>query len=166
MVFEIAANADETQFYAATEAGPYIYLAETQRWEDLSQGNTPAHTYWSVEYVEALDVVRFGTYGRGIWDFSFQEPVNIISTSLPLHKFANVFPNPVQNILNIEAVSDRFTSAEDIYIELYNSTGQLMQTHMLEQSNQQLDLSMLVSGAYTVRINDGKQMQVEKIIKL
>ena len=166
LVFEIAANADETQFYAATEAGPYIYLAETQQWEDLSQGNTPAHTYWSVEYIESLDIVRFGTYGRGIWDFAFRAPVAVSTTALPLHDFAKVYPNPVQDVLNIEALKNKNASAEDIQIEIYNSTGQLLQTHTLALSNKQLDLRNMASGTYVVRIHDGTKMQLEKIIKL
>jgi len=75
LVFEITANADETQFFAATEAGPYIYLSETGKWEDLSQGNVPVNTYWSVEYLEATKTARFGTYGRGIFDFVFMDPL-------------------------------------------------------------------------------------------
>ena len=71
LVFEITANQDETQFFAATEAGPYIYLKETGRWEDLSQGNAPINTYWSVEYIESTKTARYGTYGRGIFDFVF-----------------------------------------------------------------------------------------------
>lgn len=76
LVFEITANADETQFFAATEAGPYVYLKETGKWEDLSQGNVPVNTYWSVEYLEASKTVRFGTYGRGIFDFVFLDALS------------------------------------------------------------------------------------------
>ena len=26
-------------------------------------------TYWSVDYIPEINTARFGTYGRGIWDF-------------------------------------------------------------------------------------------------
>ena len=166
LVFEIAANADETQFYAATEAGPYIYLAETQRWEDMSQGYTPAHTYWSVEYIESLDKVRFGTYGRGIWDFEFKAPVSVNTTSLPLHHFAKVYPNPVQDVLNIEALDALGSTDQALQMEVYSTDGQLMRTQKIQHAQERIDLSQLATGSYVIRLHDGKQMQVENIIKL
>ena len=165
LVFEITANSDESQFYAATEAGPYVYLRETQRWEDLSQGNTPAHTYWSVEYVESLDLVRFGTYGRGIWDFQFSTPVSVLPTSFPLTNFATIYPNPVQDVLNLEAIDNINTASEHLQVEVYNSLGQLMLKHAIQQRNEQLDFSQLAPGTYIVQISDGQQMQIEKVIK-
>jgi len=166
LVFEIAANADETQFYAATEAGPYVYLTETGAWEDLSQGNTPAHTYWSVEYIESLDLVRFGTYGRGIWDFTFQqESVSVIPTSLPLHNFADVFPNPVVDFLTIEFDQANTTSLRDVSLNLYNINGQLLISRDANTDQDRLDLSSLASGNYTLQISDGEKMQVEKVLK-
>lgn len=166
LVFEIAANADETQFYAATEAGPYIYLAETQQWEDLSQSNTPAHTYWSVEYIESLDIVRFGTYGRGIWDFSFQTPVNVTSTALPIQTFAKVYPNPVHEVVNIEMLSSIISLPNHaLQVEVYNSMGQLILSTTMQTTSEQLDFSQLAPGTYVVQINDGQSMQIEKVIK-
>ncbi len=166
LVFEIAANADETQFYAATEAGPYIYLAETERWEDLSQGNTPAHTYWSIEYIESLDIVRFGTYGRGIWDFSFQTPVGVSQTALPNHEFAKLYPNPVQDVLQIQSLEPINVAASDLQVEIYNSLGQLMLSSTLQQTEERIDLSPFSAGTYVVRIHDGEKMQTEKVLKL
>ena len=31
--------------------------------------SAPDQTYWSVEYIDEINTARFGTYGRGIWDF-------------------------------------------------------------------------------------------------
>ena len=69
LVFEIAGTPDDNYFFAATEIGPYIYIVEDEEWTDLAGISAPDQTYWSVEYIPELNTARFGTYGRGIWDF-------------------------------------------------------------------------------------------------
>ncbi|MCP3920576.1 MAG: hypothetical protein GY711_34045 [bacterium] len=54
--------------YAATEAGAWRFDPGMGAWENVMGLVAPATTYWSVETVEATGRVRFGTYGRGIWD--------------------------------------------------------------------------------------------------
>jgi hypothetical protein len=53
--------------YAATESGPWRHLTTSGTWESLLQNTAPMTTYWSVE--RAGSRMRFGTYGRGAWDF-------------------------------------------------------------------------------------------------
>ncbi len=55
--------------YAATEAGPFRLDPSSATWKDISSGEAPLTLYWSVEAVPSAGVVRFGTYGRGIWDY-------------------------------------------------------------------------------------------------
>ena len=40
--------------------------------------SAPDQTYWSVEYIPELLTARFGTYGRGIWDFKMDENYNLM----------------------------------------------------------------------------------------
>lgn len=56
--------------YAASDAGPLRWRAAKSRWEPIAGVEAPATTYWSVEWVDGLGLVRYGTYGRGIWDYS------------------------------------------------------------------------------------------------
>jgi len=35
----------------------------------MGELTAPDQVYWSVEYISDTHTVRFGTYGRGIWDF-------------------------------------------------------------------------------------------------
>src|SRR5690606_34407782 len=65
MVFKIVFNEDESLIYAATEAGPYVYIKELNSWFLLSGSNTPNQTFWCVEYINELKIARYGTYGRG-----------------------------------------------------------------------------------------------------
>ena len=67
--------------FAATEAGAFHYDATTQLWSNAMGLEAPSTNYWSVEAVPALQRVRFGTYGRGIWDLRLIGPDGNISTA-------------------------------------------------------------------------------------
>ena len=69
LVFKVVGTDNDDYYFAATELGPYVYISEDHNWVNLSGVNAPDQTYWSVEYIDALNTARFGTYGRGIWDF-------------------------------------------------------------------------------------------------
>lgn len=55
--------------FAATESGAYQFVAASGAWQNIMDNHTPITTYWSVEMVDGGQKARFGTYGRGIWDF-------------------------------------------------------------------------------------------------
>lgn len=67
--FDIAFSADESILYAATSEGPYAYVFADNSWHSITGGKTPFVDFRSVEYIPAINTVRFGTYGRGVWDF-------------------------------------------------------------------------------------------------
>lgn len=69
LVYQIVANPTETMLFAATEAGPYVYIMAKNQWFPMLGANNPLQTYDCVEYIDATNTVRFGTYARGIWDF-------------------------------------------------------------------------------------------------
>ena len=43
-------------------------------WFDIVANEAPLTTYWSVQAVPGTDVMRFATYGRGLWDYDPSEP--------------------------------------------------------------------------------------------
>jgi len=69
LVYDLACTPDESMIFAATEVGPYVFTASDSTWHPMEGMSAPDQTYWSVEYVPGLHAARFGTYGRGIWDF-------------------------------------------------------------------------------------------------
>ena len=69
LVNEMVASPDESLLFAATEAGPYVYTEATNKWYPMLSNNLPISFFSSVEYISALNTVRFSTMGRGIWDF-------------------------------------------------------------------------------------------------
>ena len=69
LVQEIASSPDEQFLFAATDNGPYVYDVAAKKWFSLRDETMPLQTVYSVEYIASKNLVRFGTHGRGIWDF-------------------------------------------------------------------------------------------------
>ena len=71
MVYDLAyAENGSGDVYAATEAGPWCWQRSSNAWINLSVLGTPMTTWWSVEAVDHGQTMRFGSYGRGIWDYA------------------------------------------------------------------------------------------------
>ena len=60
--------------FAGSVTNAWTWDPATASWEDLTVPGAPLTTYWSVESVRETNTVRFGTYGRGIWDYELETP--------------------------------------------------------------------------------------------
>jgi hypothetical protein len=70
IVWSLAFDSPATQtLYAATDAGPFVFNAASSTWRSLLGGSSPVIPYFSVEGVPSAHLVRFGTFGRGVWDY-------------------------------------------------------------------------------------------------
>lgn len=67
--------------HAATEDGGYRFDPQAGAWASLDDVDAPLTTYWSVEAVPAGNVMRYGTYGRGIWDWGIPAGTAVAETS-------------------------------------------------------------------------------------
>ena len=71
LVHDLAWSPDGSgDLFAAGEAGAFHFDAATSTWSNAMGTEAPATNYWSVETVPSSPRVRFGTYGRGIWDLT------------------------------------------------------------------------------------------------
>lgn len=115
LAFELAWAVDGSDdIYAATEAGAWVRRAATGQWENAMGLSAPNTTYWSVEGVEATGRMRFGTYGRGIWDLAtvtegddlglaICSPAHVNSTNLPAVLYAGGSTIAASNDLTLTA---------------------------------------------------------------
>lgn len=69
LVLGLAMSADGQHLFAAAETGAFYYDRAQNSWVDIVSAGAPNQIYWHVDYIDALGVARFSTYGRGIWDF-------------------------------------------------------------------------------------------------
>lgn len=125
LVYDLAASQDDRMLFAATEVGPYMYLSDSAKWYDIAGSEAPDQTYWSIDYIDVNGVARFGTYGRGIWDFRV---VDIPST---------VAADPARTTSSLELTSQRlggnstaFTlenpAAGEVTVRIYDLTGRVI----------------------------------------
>lgn len=75
LVHEIVPNLTESMLFAATDAGPYVYVVDDDMWYPMIGADNPIQSYTAVEFISATNTARFATYGRGIFDFDITEPV-------------------------------------------------------------------------------------------
>ncbi len=162
LVYDIAANDDESLLFAATENGPYMYVADEAQWYDISGQCAPANTYWSVEFVSPLQTARFGTYGRGIYDFVIK---SFVDTEIEPYKAdVRIFPNPVDDIINVSG-----TLTEDNYeVSLLNMQGQRV-SHWQNKSKHDLEdglrLANILPGQYVLHLKSETQNMTLLMIK-
>ncbi|MCO6493207.1 MAG: T9SS type A sorting domain-containing protein [Phaeodactylibacter sp.] len=156
LAFDIDGNEDESLLFAATEAGPYVYIEEQGRWFDMSGLCAPAQTYWSVEYLPEEKAARFGTYGRGIWDFSI-EALTPLATAAP-ESPARIYPNPAGRRLNIDLPPGNWS------IQLFDNSGRIIRQKNSARNPEELEVEQLPRGVYYLRLHDGRKAKMEKVV--
>ncbi|MEZ6005590.1 MAG: hypothetical protein R3F17_14555 [Planctomycetota bacterium] len=68
LVRELALGVDG-QMYAATDAGPWVLDQARSRWMGIEGRRAPNTVFTSVEPLDQGRVLRFATFGRGVWDY-------------------------------------------------------------------------------------------------
>ena len=112
--------------YVATENGPYRYEPSAETWQYIGGSEAPLTTYWCVEAVPAIDVVRFGTYGRGIWDYDCSGSTGLPGENTPLASATlGNYPNPFNPETTIS-----FTLAESgsMHLSIIDVDGRRVRT--------------------------------------
>jgi hypothetical protein len=164
-VFKIVFNEDESLIYAATEAGPYVYVKSLEEWFLLSGSNTPNQTFWSVEYIPQLKIARFGTYGRGIWDFHFKDFLSSSSNDDTPENAISLYPIPASDFLNI---SFNYKNSTVNRFGIFDVQGNKLELPV-EKINGQLfkiNISALSDGIYFIVHYHSKNKSIKKFIKL
>lgn len=75
-----------------------------------------------------------------------------------------IFPNPAQDILNIEIIAE---TLQNIDFKLFNIQGALLKKQIISSAQQTTDISDLSNGMYIIEIRQaGKVLKKEKIVVL
>ncbi len=150
MIYDIAPSLGDEYIFAATELGPFVYTSETNQWSDLSAGLAPDQIYWTVEFVDEIKTARFGTYGRGIWDFKLEEETSSVALTEVNKIDFKLYPVPTSNNLNIE-----LSTKEQTTIEIYDLQGKLILKQKTEDTKTlSIDVSNIEKGTYLCKINE------------
>jgi hypothetical protein len=180
--WEIENNWDYTQFEVSIDNGsnwiPQCGLytndgssnAGQPTGEPLYDGN---QNDWVLETIDLSDylgesiLVRFQFEADGgvrADGFYFDDlKINIVNENLSVDKaemnFFSIYPNPVQNYLNIT------TALNNYKIEVYSMQGQLITLIDANEGSQTIDYSSYASGLYLMKLTSESAIQTFKIVK-
>ena len=142
MVHEVCMDPAEKYLFAATDAGPYVYIIATDEWHSLLGLSAPVQEYMSVEYVPSQYLVRFSTWGRGIWDFKIVQQVGIDNVAMQPNGIA--YPNPsADGLMTINL-------GEESAIVIYDVHGHEVLRTIGVQGKNTLNLSHFKPGTYVI----------------
>lgn len=85
-------------------------------------------------------------------------PEGINETAAPLF---SVFADPAQNMLFITAINND----ENFAAEIYDMTGRVVETKMLNGTDKSISLSALAKGVYTIRLYNQHSSSVQRFVK-
>ena len=160
-VFQMAYDPSEQFIFAATEAGPFVYVINEGRWKDISGGLAPNQRYWSVEFLESSNKVRYGTYGRGIWDLNLELLSSTEETTTHIETI-EIYPNPSTDRISVKLQSLVKKGA----IQIFSTSGQQMTERLVDNVDTlSFDISDYADGIYYLIFDDGNKVSSSIIIK-
>lgn len=160
--------------YAATDRGPFRFLAGA--WEDLAPAynpfSVPEVPFHSVESVPSQAVMRFGTYGRGFYDYATGAVSGVADGGAPgsrlgVAALGNPLTGPGRLSLSLPA-------AGPARVEAFDSNGRRVASLFdgrLEAGRHVIDFparddsgAPLPNGVYFVRVTTPNAAAAEKVI--
>ena len=162
--------------YAATESGPYRLDPDTDTWESIDGATAPLTTYWSVEAVPAAGVMRFGTYGRGIWDWQVQSAVSVAELREPAADNGLALlnaPNPFADATTLRFVTRREGS---VALRIVDATGRRVRdrargrreagTHRVAWDGRDGSGRRVAAGVYFARLETEEGVAVRRMARV
>jgi hypothetical protein len=155
LIFQMVSNEDGSLLFAASEIAPWVYIRSQDKWYDLSGLHAPQQTWWSVDYIPSMKTARFGTYGRGIWDFKIGSFTGMEELAeKPVEQVLSIWPNPCSNSLNINIPTGESGRCK---IDFYSADGRLMKScdftgENLAGQTVTVNVDELPAGIYIVKL--------------
>jgi hypothetical protein len=155
MVYSLTGDLSDSLVFAATEIGPFAYVVSDDSWYHMGNGTAPDQVYWSVEYLAHMHTARFGTYGRGMWDFNLIGSSALSTNEKELAKGIKVYPNPASSHVRIELPKH---SERILLLDMQGRT--VLEEQGKGQLKFDLDLTGMEAGQYVVMTSSGSRIIV------
>ena len=154
----------EEIFFVGTDAGVYGTINGGETWERLGN-NMPMVPVYDLTYNPTTNQLVAATFARSIGTYPLddilQQFTNTQTIKSPIFE-VKISPNPTKNILQIQLAQN---IPPNSLIELYNLHGETVFSQYTNQKTITVDINQLTAGMYIVRVQNGKQLHHQKIIK-
>lgn len=106
-----------------------------------------------------LPVLKVVTVAGNVTQIEYQDSLrlNVSVADLKVNNAVNVYPNPIENFLNVESESPVLS------IQLLDITGKMVFESIADLDK--INLSKILSGIYFVQIETQKGVSIQKIVK-
>ena len=172
-----ASNNPSTEYYVGTSVGLYstvglgtiLQAGGTPVWQREGGSVLNFAVVVSLAYRPVDNVMVIGTHGNGMYYTFLGTPdYNPNSNPVPTNDstfIIKVYPNPVSN--NLQYMTGSIPNITNIYIEVFNMSGQLMFNQKVSYANGSFSMAQFAGGAYILNIySDNKKYRyIKKIIK-
>jgi hypothetical protein len=153
-------NPDESLVFAATGVAPMMLRTSVMEWSEIAGNKAPLVHYMDVEYIKTLQIARFATFARGIWDFAVgqalgTEPVEVAGPDWV------VYPVPAHDNLTIEIPGE---PAGKVEISLYNMSGQQLVREISLSNAHRLNTAGLKRGLYLLAVRRNGNTTCRKVL--
>ncbi|CAM1353119.1 T9SS type A sorting domain-containing protein [Tenacibaculum halocynthiae] len=147
--------------FAGTDIGPYVFDVTNEKWYSLAEG-IGFFNAMDVDYIPAINTVRFASWGSGILDFKIEaKSLGVNDHTL---NTLTLFPNPAKDFVTINLES---LLINKVTIEVFTLQGKRV-IHKKEISfinkKTTLNTSKLVAGIYLITITDENNNKATKKI--
>ncbi|MEP1489460.1 MAG: carbohydrate-binding protein [Algibacter sp.] len=121
-------------------------------WEDVT---VPVNT----DVTGIQDVYVY--FGGGSYNLNGFQFLSVLSTDGIENELSGVvfYPNPLKDVLNI-----KLNRQEEVHVSILNLAGQKVYSGVLKKGNNTIQLGTLNTGMYIMKMIDGVQVYVKKII--
>ena len=159
-------NAATSILFAATDVGVFFTDNYGASWIELSDG-LPNTVAMHLDYHSATNMLRIGTFGRGIWETP--NPIGVINYNNEIpsaYSLSQNYPNPF-NPLTI--IKYQVSSPGFVKLAVYDMLGRELKAIVNEDQNAgtytvQFDGTGLSSGTYFYRLAANNYTETKKMI--
>lgn len=159
VVLGMVMNSEESLLFAATTDGPYVCILSENKWYSMLGEYAPDVNYWSVELVNNDQTARFGTYGRGIWDFTINTFVGNEETEISLKSNIKMYPNPAIDNITFEWPKDIQSAT------ILNNNGVKLIDVLVNKHTTTINIANLQPGTYILQTMINEQVYSQLFIK-
>jgi len=163
-----------TPYYSETDGfiwdngesyGPWIGIANNNESEVyfVSGTNSDINVITNSDSIDIFyDIPPYGNYFR----FTPDEVTSIHSVEMTNSADYIIFPNPVKDVFSVKLKDKNNTSVFKTELKIYSSTGELVKSKLITNSDDLINISALPSGIYFVRLISEKfQSAPMKLVK-